>query len=224
MLFITVASASAEHVPKVLQVVEEAKRLRHKNGQDDDELYQYVRYDTERQKGPRRINLDDDKQNKNQYKPPSSLTVHLSKIPMPELQPKAQADERKGKREIVHRKSYSDHSSNKHNTNDNSSSSLSVPKPSVLARRKRSSPALSQQSRSSSSSTSSRKNSEPSSPQPAGSPYSSTSSSNTKRPSYYPASPAAPQMAPPPHPPLISTQSPPERPLSTNFLFDFLRR
>jgi hypothetical protein len=33
MLFITVASASAEHVPKVLQVVEEAKRLRHKNGQ-----------------------------------------------------------------------------------------------------------------------------------------------------------------------------------------------
>ena len=135
MLFITVASANAEQVPKVLQVVEAAKRLRHKMGQkrppfarstidncvgqDDDELLQYVRYDTERQKGPRRINLDDDKQNKNQYKPPSSLTVHLSKIPMPELQPKAQVDERKGKREITHRKSMSDHGSNKHNTNNN---------------------------------------------------------------------------------------------------------
>lgn len=34
MLFITVASATAEQVPKVLQVVEEAKRLRHKNGQN----------------------------------------------------------------------------------------------------------------------------------------------------------------------------------------------
>lgn len=38
---------------------------------------------------------------------------------MPELQPKAQADERKGKRGSVHRKSISDLGSNKHNTNNN---------------------------------------------------------------------------------------------------------
>lgn len=32
MLFITVKSAEATHVPKVLQVVEQTKRLRHKAG------------------------------------------------------------------------------------------------------------------------------------------------------------------------------------------------
>lgn len=32
MLFITVKSAEAVHVPKVLQVVEETKRIRHKAG------------------------------------------------------------------------------------------------------------------------------------------------------------------------------------------------
>ncbi|KAF8347723.1 hypothetical protein F5887DRAFT_1258289 [Amanita rubescens] len=119
MLFVTVKSASAEHVPKVLQVVEEAKRLRHKNGQDDDELYQYVLYDNERQKGPRRINLDDSN-NMDKYKPPNSLTVYLTKIPMPELQPKTQVDERKGKGESNHtRKRSSDHGSNNHNTKPN---------------------------------------------------------------------------------------------------------
>lgn len=35
MLFITVKSASAEQVPKVLQVVEETKRIRHKAGCHD---------------------------------------------------------------------------------------------------------------------------------------------------------------------------------------------
>ena len=55
------------------------------------ELHQYVLYDTEKKKGPKRINLDDDAKSKDKYKPPSSLTVHLSKIDMPELQPKAQA-------------------------------------------------------------------------------------------------------------------------------------
>ena len=117
MLFIMVKSASAEQVPKVLQVVEEVKRLRHKHGQallyvggtrlmiylglGDDELHQYVLYDTERQKGPRIINLDDDKhgRNKDKYKPLSSLIVHLSKIPMPELQPKVHQNERKAKEE-----------------------------------------------------------------------------------------------------------------------------
>jgi hypothetical protein len=32
MLFITVRSSAAIHVPKVLQIVEETKRIRHKTG------------------------------------------------------------------------------------------------------------------------------------------------------------------------------------------------
>ncbi|KAF6761433.1 hypothetical protein DFP72DRAFT_803647, partial [Ephemerocybe angulata] len=86
MLFISVKSTSAEFVPKVLQVVEEAKRIRHKAGLDDEaDLHQYVLYDTEKKKGPKRINLNDDADQKAKYTPPSSLTVHLSKIDMPEL-------------------------------------------------------------------------------------------------------------------------------------------
>lgn len=116
MLFITIKSAEAEHVPKVLQVVEETKRIRHKAGMpsftteiiltqlyhgpsglsDDEELHQYVLYDTqESKKGPRRINLDDDPKDK--YSPPKNLTIHLSKIPLPELQPKGQTKEKPGK-------------------------------------------------------------------------------------------------------------------------------
>ncbi|EGO20541.1 hypothetical protein SERLADRAFT_476822, partial [Serpula lacrymans var. lacrymans S7.9] len=97
MLFITVRSFSAAQVPKVLQVVEETKRIRHKAGlSDESDLHQYVVYDTTPtpgKKGPRIINLDDDK-NKNKgkeaekYTPPNSLVVHLSKIDMPELQPR----------------------------------------------------------------------------------------------------------------------------------------
>jgi hypothetical protein len=84
MLFITVKSAEAENVPKVLQVVEETKRIRYKAGLDEEELHQYVLYDVqEAKKGPRRINLDDEPKNK--YAPPKSLSVHLSKISMPEL-------------------------------------------------------------------------------------------------------------------------------------------
>src|SRR5262245_46229910 len=64
------------------------------SGLSDDELYQYVTYDTvEQRKGPRRINLDDE-DNKGKYTPPKSLTVHLSKIPMPELQPKANQNDK----------------------------------------------------------------------------------------------------------------------------------
>ncbi|GLB41766.1 hypothetical protein LshimejAT787_1003660 [Lyophyllum shimeji] len=90
MLFVTVKSAAAEQVPKVLQVVEQAKRIRHKAGlSDETELHQYVVYETgEKQKGPRRINLDDNIKPSNMYSPPTSLAVHLSKIDMPELQPK----------------------------------------------------------------------------------------------------------------------------------------
>ena len=108
MLFITIRSSEASQVPKVLQVVEEIKRIRHKAGEvhrflchpcyantylsgiyDEDELHQYVVYDTVKAKGPRRINLDDEDPAKAKYTPPNSLSVHLSKIPMPELQPKA---------------------------------------------------------------------------------------------------------------------------------------
>jgi hypothetical protein len=53
---------------------------------DESELHQYVLYDTVKPKGPRIIKLDDDSTNK--YRPPNSLVIHLSKIPMPELQPK----------------------------------------------------------------------------------------------------------------------------------------
>jgi hypothetical protein len=49
-------------------------------------LHQYVLYDTVKPKGPRVIKLDDD--NRTKYRPPNSLVIHLSKIPMPELQPK----------------------------------------------------------------------------------------------------------------------------------------
>ncbi|TDL23806.1 hypothetical protein BD410DRAFT_151248 [Rickenella mellea] len=104
MLFVKIMSSSPETVPKVLQVAHEAKRMRHKSGEDE-ELHQYVLYDTNTpnlptpgpgpgKKGPRVINLDDGAETKgkgkemDKYKPPSSISVHLSKIPMPELQPK----------------------------------------------------------------------------------------------------------------------------------------
>lgn len=62
---------------------------------DDQELHQYVLYDAAPiQKGPKRINLNDgldkDKaKTDSKYSPPTSLTIHLSKIDMPELQPRA---------------------------------------------------------------------------------------------------------------------------------------
>ncbi|KAI6046076.1 hypothetical protein EDC04DRAFT_1870881 [Pisolithus marmoratus] len=102
MLFISVRSAEASQVPKVLQVVEEAKRMQYKAVQisptylhcaGGPELHQYVLYDTQQgtpQKGPRVIKLDDEpaKSRVKDYTPPSSLIVHLSKIDMPELRPR----------------------------------------------------------------------------------------------------------------------------------------
>lgn len=101
MLFIEISSSSAARVPKVLQVVEQVKRIRHLNGEDDN-LHQYVQYDAPAsrasktastgRKGPKIIKLDDEetpsKGKKSEYKPPDSIVVYLSKIPMPELQPK----------------------------------------------------------------------------------------------------------------------------------------
>ncbi|KAI6121511.1 hypothetical protein F5141DRAFT_1061233 [Pisolithus sp. B1] len=91
MLFISVRSAEAAQVPKVLQVAEETKRMRYKAG--DSELHQYVLYDTQKeipQRGPRIIKLDDgpSKSKAKDYTPPDSLIVHLSKIDMPELSPR----------------------------------------------------------------------------------------------------------------------------------------
>lgn len=66
-------------------------------GLDEEEgLHQYVLYDQkEARKGPRIINLDDDRKNK--YAPPKNLTVHLSKIAMPELQPKTTGNDKNAK-------------------------------------------------------------------------------------------------------------------------------
>jgi hypothetical protein len=90
LLFVVIKSASPEMVPKVLSVVEQTKRIRHKEG--DDDIHQYVSYDQDGKKGPRVIKLDDDTEgsgrHRKEYQPPMSLSVHLSKIPMPELAPR----------------------------------------------------------------------------------------------------------------------------------------
>jgi hypothetical protein len=117
MLFITIRSADPETVPKVLQVAYQTRRLWHKAGSFScadfaprrcllrevpasliglpDDLHQYAVYDEQSTKGPKRINLDDDSKDVKKYQPPSHLTLHLSKIPMPELQPKATQDGKK---------------------------------------------------------------------------------------------------------------------------------
>lgn len=87
---------------------------------DESELHQYVLYDTvdsTQTKGPKRINLNDSEDKaKNKYRPPENLIVHLSKISMPELQPKPKqpsndkpvdpkkdSDNKKGRRSLLHR-------------------------------------------------------------------------------------------------------------------------
>jgi hypothetical protein len=59
-------------------------------------LHQYLTYQTEDENGSKKkkrvINLDDDEKKKkwqDAYKPPENLVIRLSKIPMPELVPKA---------------------------------------------------------------------------------------------------------------------------------------
>lgn len=58
---------------------------------EEGELHQYVIYEQGKPKGPKIIKLDNPK-GKNadiqSYTPPTSLTVHLSKIDMPELKPR----------------------------------------------------------------------------------------------------------------------------------------
>ena len=59
---------------------------------EEGELHQYVIYEQAKPKGPKVIKLDGPK-NKNSemgnYAPPASIMVHLSKIDMPELKPRA---------------------------------------------------------------------------------------------------------------------------------------
>ena len=72
---------------------------------EEEELHQYVIYETDKpqRRPPRRINLDDPDPRKGKikepdigrYLPPTSLTVHLSKIDMPELRPKANPSARR---------------------------------------------------------------------------------------------------------------------------------
>lgn len=56
---------------------------------EEQELLQYVIYDTAK-KGPKRINLNDPSPSHLSYSPPTSLKIHLSKIDIPELRPRAE--------------------------------------------------------------------------------------------------------------------------------------
>jgi hypothetical protein len=93
MLYLVLRPQSPEHVGKVIQVAESTKRFYYKSGHHDDELHQYVTMEDAKpeKKAPKVIKLDDDskKKKEKEYKPPQTVTVHLSKIAMPELQPKA---------------------------------------------------------------------------------------------------------------------------------------
>ena len=98
MLYLVLRPQSPEHVGKVVQVAESTKRFYYKSGHHDDELHQYVTMEDAKpeKKAPKVIKLDDDpkKKKEKEYKPPQTVTVHLSKIPMPELQPKAPSSSR----------------------------------------------------------------------------------------------------------------------------------
>ncbi|KDQ13076.1 hypothetical protein BOTBODRAFT_133991 [Botryobasidium botryosum FD-172 SS1] len=95
MLWIVLRSHSPANVSKVVAVAEETKRAHYRSGE---ELHQYVSYQEyvePQRKGPRVIKLDEPNtagpSSSKAYQPPPNLTIHLSKISMPELQPKAQA-------------------------------------------------------------------------------------------------------------------------------------
>ncbi|KAG8898001.1 hypothetical protein FRB99_007726 [Tulasnella sp. 403] len=93
MLYIVVRSKTAAEVPKVVAIASMVKRMRYKGGAHDEELHQYAKYEEEEaKKGPRVIKLDQPA--KDPYRPPAALSIHLSKIPMPELQPRARPVER----------------------------------------------------------------------------------------------------------------------------------
>ncbi|KAH9016932.1 hypothetical protein EDB84DRAFT_1629956, partial [Lactarius hengduanensis] len=82
-LFITIRFASPADVSRVYRS-SSSSPLEVTPGALCEELHQYVIYDAE-PRAPRRIKLDNPPANT--YTPPTSLTMHLSKIPMPELCP-----------------------------------------------------------------------------------------------------------------------------------------
>jgi hypothetical protein len=89
VLLITLRSLAPSCVSKMVQVAEATKRRQYKD--DDQELHQYVgmSFDEDAGKG-KDINLDDNPTapRETAYQPPNTHSIHLSKIPMPELEPK----------------------------------------------------------------------------------------------------------------------------------------
>ncbi|KAF8606033.1 hypothetical protein BDV93DRAFT_543190 [Ceratobasidium sp. AG-I] len=94
MMFIMIRALDSAQVQRVVQVAEETKRTR-RRARYEEELHQYLRYEDEPEKapkGPKVIKLDVLPQKDTPikgYSPPKTLTIHLSKIPMPELMPVA---------------------------------------------------------------------------------------------------------------------------------------
>ncbi|KEP55202.1 hypothetical protein V565_007080 [Rhizoctonia solani 123E] len=92
MMFIMIRALDPSQVQRVVQVAEETKRTR-RRARYEEELHQYLRYEDEQPaapKGPKVIRLDGSPPKESPlktYKPPQTLTIHLSKIPMPELLP-----------------------------------------------------------------------------------------------------------------------------------------
>ncbi|KAJ9103811.1 hypothetical protein QFC21_002273 [Naganishia friedmannii] len=102
MLFVILRSASPQAVRKVIDVADGAKKARHRKGLDQEGrgLYQYViesEESVEQNKngggfrGPRVIKLDDSPASKQEtkYSPPRNITIYLSKIELPDLQPRS---------------------------------------------------------------------------------------------------------------------------------------
>ncbi|KAH7094037.1 hypothetical protein BKA62DRAFT_834410 [Auriculariales sp. MPI-PUGE-AT-0066] len=92
ILYIVLKSGGPDEVPKVMAVAEGVKRLRHKAGVEEN-LHFYPTYNEAPVKGPKVIKLDDSP-SAAPYQPPMNLIIHLSKIPMPELQPKPKQSSR----------------------------------------------------------------------------------------------------------------------------------
>lgn len=93
-MFIMIRALDSAQVQRVVQVAEETKRTR-RRARYEEELHQYLRYEDEpakAPKGPKVIKLDESPSKDTSikgYSPPKTLTIHLSKIPMPELMPVA---------------------------------------------------------------------------------------------------------------------------------------
>ncbi|KAJ1306832.1 hypothetical protein OPQ81_007817 [Rhizoctonia solani] len=105
MMFIMIRALDPGQVQRVVQVAEETKRTR-RRARYEEELHQYLRYEDEQpttSKGPKVIKLDGSPPKDSPlkaYKPPQTLTIHLSKIPMPELAPIAPPPKPSGSQKV----------------------------------------------------------------------------------------------------------------------------